>query len=963
METFSGLSWSVALKKIILPLLLPLLLAAQDGSLPQRRAELPARRDPALQGQHDRPDQRRDFELWWHGGEASREYLDAVNRLAREDAERQLQALQPGLLPTWVNLGPRSNLTSASWPDIDSGRIRAIVTHPTDPRILYLGTSGGGVFKCVNADLDGAGTWTWTAVTDQLPAISSSGNLPVGALAMSPADPETLFLGIGDPFHAEGRGIYRTQDGASTWTECSGSGAMTRCYDILAVDAQVVLVGGNDGLKRSSDGGATFSPVLLGGNSGGAVWSLQRFPGGDLVCSREGSPFAGPASIWFSTDRGASWSQATLDTSVQSLGCGRISLGTSSSDSLAWGVAQQLNPDPHPYNWPLARGLLKTADRGRSWTFVAAPSGPNTLFRSAAGDGTQGGYAQGFAVDPQNPDRVFLGTNLSFNRTEDGGLSWFRIADASGYQRVYAHADYHATAWSRSGPQTLFLGHDGGLSIFRKPALPNGQVPQSGSYLAADITFLDNRRNLGLASHLVHFVGSTIAAAPADSRARIALGLQDNGTRIRQGSGAALANSDVFEDRIGGDGHGTLIHPLNGNLFLGSYQFLAINRSVDGGRNFSQATTGLTGLSAAPFLTRLVPGYGDPTGDTVYTFTQARIFRSTEFGQSWTGLAMGGVDPAHLIRNVATSRTDPNRLAIVTAGATGYTSSNGGASWTRFGPLPQGADDAPWPYNERYLGHAWFDSFDGTTLYVASVARNVGASHLWRSGDGGASWTALDRAAGGGGNGFPFGIPVHVVQNDPAQRGVLYAGTDFGVYRSGDGGLNWQRYGAALPRVAVRDLYCAPDGSFLRAGTYGRGVWEIVPLPPEGILLSVDPPAFTLPAGGSRPLHAALNAGSATWSASAGILSPVLGIDTTYTASASAGSATVTAVSTLDGTVTRAVAVTIKTRDHNGDGVADILDLALLARAYGDSATVSWADLNGDGRIDDADLLAWLALL
>jgi hypothetical protein len=204
---------------------------------------------------------------------------------------------------------------------------------------------------------------------------------------------------------------------------------------------------------------------------------------------------------------------------------------------------------------------------------------------------------------------------------------------------------------------------------------------------------------------------------------------------------------------------------------------------------------------------------------------------------------------------------------------------------------------------------------------------------------------------------------VHVVQNDPAQRYVLYAGTDFGVYRSPDRGLTWQRYGTGLPRVAVRDLYCAPDGSFLRAATFGRGAWEIVPIPPEGITLGLNPATITLPAGGSRALHASVNAGSVIWSASAGTLAPTQGADSTYSASQIAGSATVTVTSTLDGTVTKTLPVTVKSRDLNGDGVVDLLDLAHFARAWGDPAAGPAADFNGDGRVDDTDLAEWLALL
>jgi hypothetical protein len=124
----------------------------------------------------------------------------------------------------------------------------------------------------------------------------------------------------------------------------------------------------------------------------------------------------------------------------------------------------------------------------------------------------------------------------------------------------------------------------------------------------------------------------------------------------------------------------------------------------------------------------------------------------------------------------------------------------------------------------------WFDRVTPTTVYAASVAATATANHLWKSTNSGASWTAIDGTATAS-NGFPFGIPVHVVQTDPLVATTVYAGTDFGVYVSTNGGTTWARFGTGLPMVAVRDLYCAPNGSFIRAATFGRGVWELSSTP------------------------------------------------------------------------------------------------------------------------------------
>jgi len=901
-------------------------LGAQVGNPGERRRELPYRKSPHALGGHDRADLRRDWNLFWFGGKVSPDYLDYKNqaavREARTWAPHRLPLASGGALPaatgptgvggTWTNLGPFSQLTSTT-PDIDSGRPVAIVPHPTAPT-LYLATSGGGVFRCDNANPAATGDWTWYSVTDALPTSSSGGNVSVGALAMSPASPTTLYLGAGDFFDAEGRGFFKTTDGGTTWTAApiSSLGAATRSYAILPLDANRVLWATNDGLRISTDGGASFV-AATGGPATGQVWSLQKVTATDLMCSVEVTPSGatnGTGSIYYSSNAGGTWTAATLP----SLGFtpGRITIRAAGDGATAYAILE----DTTSSSTTVARGVLKTVNKGVTWTWLAAPTISGGLFQGTgpnmSSDGGQGWYNHGLAVDPNNPSRIFVGANLALYRSTDGGLSWVQLTHWYGSGHVYAHADTHSTAWSPDGA-TLYVANDGGLAVVRDPF--RATIPAT-SY---DTSFLDNRRNKGLASHLIYNVGSTTAASPADSKWRISLGTQDNGTRVRQpvSPGGVLTGAEgVFEDMIGGDGFGTLFHPADGTQVLGSIYYTDIYRSTDGGGTFNESISGIAeanNKNLAPFAPRLAPG-DTARPAVVYTSTNGKVYQSTAFGASWAALGTSGL-PAPLdmssttttnelyIRNLAAASGDPNTLGIAANQSRVYLTSNGGASWTKAGNLPgTGAS----------LSCIAFDPASASTVYVGSVATSATANHLWKSTNGGATWAAIDT-----GTGFPFGIPVHVVRADPKIAGKVYTGTDFGVYVSSDGGATWSRFGSNLPLVAVRDLYVAPDGSLLRAATYGRGVWE---LQAGQVSVSLDVTTATVNPSASRTFTATVT-GYATdnkvnWTVSAGggSVNPTQtasGGATTYTAPATPGLYTVTASSNEVPSATAGATVTV----------------------------------------------------
>jgi photosystem II stability/assembly factor-like uncharacterized protein len=211
-----------------------------------------------------------------------------------------------------------------------------------------------------------------------------------------------------------------------------------------------------------------------------------------------------------------------------------------------------------------------------------------------------------------------------------------------------------------------------------------------------------------------------------------------------------------------------------------------------------------------------VPWDGSATGDVVFTFANTKVYKSTNYGGSWSAVRKSSGLPSDIfIRNFGVAKTDVNVQGIAANGGRAFLSSDGGATWTAVAPIPN---------NGLSLSYIWFDSTNPQIVYVASVAPVADKAHLWKSTDFGASWSIIDTDAG-----FPTGVPVNVIKSDPGAPTVLYAGTHLGVYRSMDSGTTWTRFGAGLPLVEVTDVYLSRDSSLMRSSTFGRGFWELLP--------------------------------------------------------------------------------------------------------------------------------------
>ena len=696
----------------------------------------------------------------------------------------------------WVNIGPtkadvaRNGVILAK---SDSGRVTGISINPDNHNEILAAFSGGGLWKTVN------GGANWTPLTENL------GSLSIGSMAVDPNNRNTIFLGLGDAFDGTGVGVVKSNDGGVTWSApvFLGTSTVVKAISVAPTNSNIVLAATNKGLFRSVNRGNSWTQISLatGYEAAPFVWSIVWTGGTNFAVSVAAGAGNDDGQVFVTTNNGAFWTKAKFYTvngcdtikptatacvAAPVSGIGRSTLAAAPSNP---NVVYAMAATPTASSTDLA-DIFKSTNGGVSWTRMYAGDKPYIVTNNEADNmygilGGQSWYNQMIKVDPLNENVVYFGGNLAAVKTTDGGQTYTPITNWLGrFDLPYVHADFHGAAIEGS---TMIFGTDGGL--FKST---NGGA-----------TFTD-ALNIGLATHLIYSVGSS----PASEYAMIG-GFQDNGTRVRAGS------TLTYNQYLGGDGFGSVVHRTNANLMLGSLYYSRIYKSTNGGVTMNSSSSGISGSNnpnAAPFNTGITYWEGPSNADTVFTWTNTRVYKSVNFGSSWAAVGATGLPTSGLfIRGVGVAKSNVNVMGVVANGGRVFLTTNGGANWKQAGTLPN---------NGSSLSKIAFDPANPTVIYVTSVAANAAYSHVWKSVNGGVSWSVIE-------TGLPAGVPVNTVKVDPTNSNIVYTGTNLGMYRSVDGGANWARFGSGLPLVEVTDIYTSPDAKMLRVSTFGRGFWQI----------------------------------------------------------------------------------------------------------------------------------------
>lgn len=714
-----------------------------------------------------------------------------------------------GVLTTWANLGPTNQ----------GGRTRALLIDPGAPNVMYAGGVAGGVWKSTDA---GA---TWTPL-----AQLSMSNLAVVALAFDPATTSTIYAGTGEGVFnidaVRGAGIFKSTDAGTTWTQLASTNTSAFHYTMsLAISprsSQRIFAATRSGFYRSINGGASWTTLVSNG-SGCTQVVLQ--PGGvsGYVFVSCGNFSQGTVYRGLDDDSGSF-------TSVLSLpGQGRSSLALApSNQSILYVLAAQAGAIGGPGDDGL-HGVYRSLTNGDPGSFTTQVDGTTTPATTAAkinqlllsnplygllaecGFGTsqylnQGWYDNVIAVDPVDPNRVWAG-GIDLWRSDDGGVTW----GTAGYwwfskgTAQYHHADQHGLVFHPDYDgvtnTVLFSTSDGGVDRTSDARAPvNTTLAQiCGSPVGGSPTWTD-RNNGYVTSQFYH------GAVYPDGQSYLG-GLQDNGTQ--RGSVAGTTWSSLN----GGDGGYAAVDTLGDGIAGNDVIFLettdiSIRKSVNGGASFAAATSGISdsGLFISPFAMN--------PGAKTQLWTGGRyIWRTTNHATSWTrasALACGSGS----VSAIAAHPLDGNRVLVgMSDGCYHYQTAALTATSTT--AWPSGAIAA------AYISSLAWDPNDVNVAY-ATVSRF--GTNLYKSTDGGATWTAR---VGAGGTALPA-VPALSVVVNPDDSQQVFVGTDLGVFTSIDGGASWYLENTGFANTPVEALAFNETGPrTLYAFTHGRGAWRV----------------------------------------------------------------------------------------------------------------------------------------
>jgi len=736
-----------------------------------------------------------------------------------------LEAALDGL--SWRSIGPAEM----------GGRTTDIAAIPGDPSVVYMATASGGLFKTENGGI------SWRSI------LETGGTLSVGAIALAPSDENVLYVGSGEgaPRNSTsiGDGVYRSTDAGKSFTHV-GLADIERVSRIrvhprdpatVYVAALGHLWGPNEarGVYRSRDGGDTWDRVLyVDENTGAAdlaidpanprilyaaMWDFRRRP----WTFRSGGPGSG---LYRSADGGDTWERLTdpaLDNGLPSGTLGRIGIAIAAS-----------NP-------AVVYALIESKEEGRLWRSNDHGVHWAVVNRSRA-IGSRPFYFQNIRVDPSDENTLYaLAGGLS--KSIDGGRTWRRIAGT-------IHGDHHAFWIDPEDPDRLIDGNDGGFQF---------STDGGASWKFANTVPLAQFYHIAVDDRTPYTVCG---------------GLQDNDVWCGPSRTLNVAGSiqNYWHEIVGpGDGMYVTFDPRNPDLAFTSTQggsFFRVDLSTGEARSIDPYPEPTGGLSAGAHQFRFnwnAPIMLSPHDPDVLYAGGNVLFRSADSGQSWTAISpdLSNAEPEKLggsggpitpdnttaeyhatIYTIAESPLEAGVLWVGTDDGNLQLTRDGGATWTelsgRIGGLPDGA----WVSHVEASSHApgaAFVSFD-------RHREDDMAPYVFATTDYGETWENISA-------GLPTPGYVHVVREDPRVAGLLYVGTETGVWFSpppvAGASRIWASLRLGLPPVPVRDLLVHPRDNDLVIGTHGRGVWILDDVSPvQGIaeVLASGAPVHLFPA-------------------------------------------------------------------------------------------------------------------
>jgi hypothetical protein len=776
--------------------------------------------------------------------------------------ETRRERARPAAQPAWTSLGPRGGSTidnSGLLSTAESGLVNGLRVDPRDPNVVFIATSGGGIWR--TSDITAA-TPDWRSITDQL------GNLGIGGFDIDPQHPDTIVIGLGEPYYVPGGFVQITRDGGQTYGAPVplGQASNVREVRIDPGDSNLVLVATDVGLFRSIDGGASFTAIELpdavagleqamwsvaytGRDASGSHWAVSGVSGcavgvhppeeGGGIAPSAGCPRGNPGHVWTSSDGGATWTMTALPVMHNYNGqvavAGRMTLA--SSGNVVY--AMVANRDERATQ---TIDILRSNDGGATFASAKGPvTDPDTVCVDLDVGSVQSSYNQAIAVDPAHPERVVVAGLFCSVRTVDGTSAtptWQVVSDVYSHQTAtscgqipYVHSDFHAALITPTG--RLLLGGDGGIE-----ASDDALTIANGNECSTQ--WIDANR--GLATHLSY---SLTSGDPMYGDGDVIYtGLQDLSSRWRDPAHADQWNTINLSDGTGG----AIARDGDQSIYWAAQVSSTMDRTYC--RRMPAVDCGLLG-SWIPSNPTLPPGDKEafvtmlaPIAEGgVISHSQYHVWRA-DGTPAWSDISGQHCEPSgactagsfspYYIDSVAGS---PTTAAVYAAAMFDHTAvtSDGGATWSISAPLGLADQHLAWVQSsvalppggtgDTYVAGSAAELLDDYTTGVPDAVGHVFITH-----DRGATWSSL---AGTGADALP-NVPVWQVKYDPrdASARTIYAATELGLYQTSDGGMTWARAGSGLPMVRTTDVALASDGSFVRISTWGRGIWELRPNDP-----------------------------------------------------------------------------------------------------------------------------------